>query len=34
MHRHSLYDILYVNFAGGLDQKKVSETDQVIRSLL
>ena len=30
MPRPSLYDILYGNFAGGLDLNTVSETDQHI----
>lgn len=34
MPRPSLYDILYGNFAGGLDLNTVSETDQVILSVL
>ena len=34
MPRPSLYDILYGNFAGGLDLHTVSETDQVILSVL
>ena len=34
MPRPSLYDILYGNFAGGLDLNNVSETDQVILSVL
>ena len=34
MPRPSLYDMLYGNFAGGLDLNTVSETDQVILSVL
>ena len=34
MPRPSLYDILYGNFAGGLDLNTVSETDQGILSVL
>lgn len=34
MPRPSLYDILYGNFAGGLELNNVSETDQVILSVL
>ena len=34
MPRPSLYDILYGNFAGGLDLNTVSATDQVILSVL